>query len=108
MLYHFINYGVNTITVSFSSGSCLVKINNSCESMGTVSDGCNVIRRFLAENKQFLTKDKVINIRLMADNYGKDTLQISSDMSVMMNHLRMMASSYDCQFNIHSGFNRIG
>ena len=108
MFYHFINYGVNSIIVKFIPGSCSVSINNSMESDGTVNDAISAIRNFLVTNKQFLVEDKVINIKLVANNRGKDTLQVNSDMRDLRNRLHMIVSSYKCKFNIQSCFHSIG
>jgi len=108
MFCHFINYGANTITVTFVPGSCSVAINNSAEADGTTNDALNAIRYFLVNNEQFLTENRVININLVANNRGKDTLQVSSDMREMQSQLRMLTSSYKCKFNINAGLNLIG
>lgn len=104
MFYHFINFGVNTIIVNFYSGSCSVTINHSKETKGTVYDAIDAIRAFLVNNVQFLTDEKVVNIKLVASNLGKDTLQVSSDMQDFKNRLLTIASSHKCKFNIQSSF----
>ena len=105
MFYHFINHGVNTITVTFVPGSCSVAINHSSEFEGTVRDALTAIRSFLTNNAKFLTENKVVNINLVANNRGKDTQQVSSDMREMQNQLRLLTSSCDCKVNIYGGIN---
>lgn len=108
MFYHFINHGANVITVTFVPGSCSVAINHSTEVSGTIRDALAAIRTFLSNNAQHLTENKVVNINLVANNRGKDTPQVNSDMREMQNQLHMLTSSYECKFNINAGLNLIG
>ncbi len=108
MFYHFINYGVNTIEVTFISGSCSVSINHKAGTSGTIDDALSAIRYFLVAHERSLTEKKVVNIRLVANNRGKDTLQVSADMRELQSKLRLTASSFKCRINIQSGLNLLG
>ena len=106
-IYHFINGGVNKINIRLSKEGCSIVINHQNQKYGTVSDVMAEIRRFLEDNASYLTSGKTIQINI--DVYDKEgnTSQMSMDRSNIVCHLRRLASSYKCQFDIRSGIDII-
>ena len=107
LAYCFINNGVNRINITLSSSDCYVAINHQSPKSGTINDAITEVRKFLVNNASYLTSNKIVQINIEVNDKKGNTLQLSTDRTSLVNHLRTLASSCKCQLNIQAGIHVI-
>lgn len=107
LAYCFINNGVNRIKITLSENNCSVVINHQSPKTGTTNDAIAEVRKFLVNNASYLTSNKIVQISIEVNDRKGNTMQISTDRSYLVNHLRVLASSCKCQLDIQAGIHFI-